>query len=182
MTAAAVISLPMVAPGLVRAVLAQYRLPVAGVHGPIHWLRVAENGAALAAATPGADAALVEAFALLHDARRLTEGEDDAHGDRAAAFCRDLARKGLLRIGSARLQILAEACAGHERGRISTDPTVGVCWDSDRLELSRLGIRPDPALLSTSAAQAPAMQSEAWTRGRGGSFNRKLGIRWGVVR
>ncbi|MBW6397490.1 hypothetical protein KPL78_06510 [Roseomonas sp. HJA6] len=174
-------SLPLFTPALVRAVLREYRLPPGGVHGPGHWLRVAENGAALAALTPGADAALIEVFALLHDARRLSEGDDGQHGERAAAFCKDLSRRGLLRIGSARLALLMEACAGHEKGGVSADPTIACMWDADRLELARLNVRPHPALLSTEAAKAPPMLAAAWERGRGGALNREIATRWGVL-
>jgi hypothetical protein len=35
------------------------------------------------------------------------------------------------------------------------DPLVGVCWDADRLDLWRVGIKPDPRDLSTEAAKRP---------------------------
>ena len=34
-------------------------------------------------------------------------------------------------------------------------PTVGTCWDADRLHLPRVSIVPDPALLSTQTALEP---------------------------
>ena len=37
-------------------------------------------------------------------------------------------------------------------GLVSEDPTVGACWDADRLDLPRVGIQPDPALFSTARA------------------------------
>ena len=40
----------------------------------------------------------------------------------------------------------------HTDGTISDDPTIGCCWDADRLDLPRVGMQPDPALLSTEAA------------------------------
>ncbi|MCA9790206.1 MAG: hypothetical protein KC910_00365 [Candidatus Eremiobacteraeota bacterium] len=33
------------------------------------------------------------------------------------------------------------------------DPTIATCWDSDRLDLDRVGVDPDPAFLSTAAAR-----------------------------
>jgi hypothetical protein len=36
-------------PGLIAAILAQYRLPPFGIHGVTHWGRVLENGRRLAA-------------------------------------------------------------------------------------------------------------------------------------
>lgn len=58
------------------------------IHGVDHWRRVAENGAALAAETPGADAEVVAAFAALHDSQRLSDGRDPQHGERAAHLAR----------------------------------------------------------------------------------------------
>ena len=34
-------------------------------------------------------------------------------------------------------------------------PTVGTCWDADRLHLPRVSITPDPVLLSTQTALGP---------------------------
>lgn len=151
---------------LVGEVLAGYRLDLQGIHGPAHWLRVRANGLALAARMPGADAAVVELFALLHDGRRVHDGRDLGHGERAAAAAEALARDGLLALAPDRLRRLAEACAGHEHGRVSADPTIGCCWDADRLELSRLDRRPIPRLLSTPAALDPTLQADAWRRGQ----------------
>ena len=49
--------------------------------------------------------------------------------------------------------LLGFACEEHTNGGVGRDPTVGVCWDADRLNLRRVGIRPDPRLLSTGAAR-----------------------------
>jgi uncharacterized protein len=147
-----------VSPCLVREVMASYRLDdPGGVHGTGHCMRVSANGLALAARTPGADAGLMELFALPHDSRRLDDDRDQGHGERAADYVRALERDGLIRLGAERLDLLAEACAGHEHGRVSTDPTVGCCWDAHRLELSRLHRRPIDRLPSTTAARDPAL-------------------------
>lgn len=165
---------------LVREVLAGYWLDLGGIHGPAHWLRVRANGLALAARTPGADAGVVELFALLHDSRRQTEDHDFGHGERAAAYAQQLARDGLLRLDPGRLDTLATACAGHEHGGTSADPTIGCCWDADRLELSRLYRRPIARLLSTEAARDPGLQGEAWRRGVGELLDIEGATAWGV--
>jgi uncharacterized protein len=41
----------------------------------------------------------------------------------------------------------------HNGGKPTTDPTIGVCFDADRLDLLRVGILPNPKLLSTEAAR-----------------------------
>ncbi|CAH0193379.1 hypothetical protein [Roseomonas sp. CECT 9278] len=110
-----------VLPWLVEHVLSDYALDLNGIHGPAHWLRVRENGLALAAMTPDADAAVVELLALLHDCRRWDEGRDIGHGERAAKHARQLARDGLLRLDAAQLGLLIEACTGHEHRGTSAD-------------------------------------------------------------
>ncbi len=170
----------LVTPALLHRVMAQYRLTRTGIHGPAHWLRVLANGRALAALTPGANPALVELFALLHDSRRQDEDLDLGHGERAAAFAQTLADEGLLTLPAADLTLLATACAGHEHGQTSPNPSIGCCWDADRLELSRLNRRPKPALLSTQAALLPELQAEAWARGIQGQIPSTLAAHWAL--
>jgi hypothetical protein len=61
----------------------------------------------------------------------------------------------LPRITDTQIDTLVYACNEHTFGGISSDPTVAVCWDADRLNLWRVGIRPDPLLLSTAVAKSP---------------------------
>jgi uncharacterized protein len=118
-------------------------------HGVEHWQRVAVRGAALAAQTPGADPDVVAAFAALHDSQRQNEFADPRHGLRAAMVLIGI-DLGLTREQRVKLVV---ALVGHDEGRTSDDPTIGVCWDADRLDLPRVGIIPDPDLLSTDAAR-----------------------------
>jgi uncharacterized protein len=166
---------------IVEQVIGGYGLPHDGIHGPQHWLRVLENGLHLAALTPGADPAVIECFALLHDSRRIDEDFDEAHGQRAANLARDLANKGLLKIEPARLERLIHACAFHDKGTTSSDPTIGCCWDADRLELSRLGIRPLSRFLSTKAALDAAVQKLAWKRGCDWARIPDLAQHWAIL-
>jgi uncharacterized protein len=128
------------------------------LHGPDHWRRVAENGAKLAAETPGADPWVVAIFAAIHDTQRLTDRYDPDHGPRAAMLARRLHEAGELEATEGQLELLVKACAGHTRGRTTGDPTVGCCWDADRLDLPRCGIEPDPRLLSTEAGKRLARE------------------------
>jgi uncharacterized protein len=43
------------------------------------------------------------------------------------------------------MEKLVLACKSQTDGTISTDPTLGVCFDADRLDFGRVGIEPDPA-------------------------------------
>lgn len=171
---------PVVAPWLVAKVLSDYALDLRGIHGPAHWLRVRGNGLALAAMTPGADAVVVELFALMHDCRRQDEERDLGHGERAAVHARRLAAEGALGLDPARLDLLTEACARHERGQVSADPTIGCCWDADRPELSRLWRRPRASLLSTRAALDAEVQRAAWAGGTEGAIDPAAAAGWGL--
>lgn len=151
--------------GILGAALRGYRLERDGIHGPGHWLRVMQNGRELAARTPGADPLVIDLFALLHDCRREHDGQDRGHGERAATYGAELAAAGALPLETPRLRLLLLACLRHEAGDVSGDPTVGCCWDADRLELARLRRPPIARLLSTAAARDPAMQAAAWLRG-----------------
>jgi len=143
----------------------QYTLSPTGIHGPAHWQRVRENGLRLAAVT-GANVQVVEFFAYLHDACRQSDGHDRDHGPRAAALVRIL-QGTLLQLHKHELELLSYACAYHTRGLTEADVTVQTCWDADRLDLGRVGIRPDPARLCTPAARDPTIIEWGWQRSRG---------------
>ena len=121
-------------------------------HGEAHWRCVVTTGLELGARTQGVDQALVFCFGLLHDTRRENEAYDPGHGARAAAFADELRSEGVLGLDGSRFASLIEALRLHSDGQVSTDPTIGTCWDADRLHLPRVSIEPDPRLLSTTAA------------------------------
>ena len=49
------------------------------------------------------------------------------------------------------LHLLRRACATHTHGITSDDPTIGVCWDADRLDISRFGYSIDVKRISNSS-------------------------------
>lgn len=126
-------------------------------HGPSHWDKVERNVIKLAKLVPQSDVVVGRLFAILHDSCReinnRDEGDDPKHGMRAAEFAKKLWDDKELPISEAQLQLLVEACHDHNQGTISDNPTVGICWDADRLDLPRVGIVPDPKFLSTTAAK-----------------------------
>ena len=144
---------------LVEAVAAQAPLRGGWLHGERHWQTVATIGEVLCRETPGADPAVALLFGLLHDCRRFDDGGDPGHGRRAAAYALGLHGR-YFTLAQPRLERLLTALAYHVDGQVSEDPTVGVCWDADRLHLWRLGVEPDPDLLSTAAGRARI----AWAR------------------
>ena len=124
-------------------------------HGEDHWRQVASIGLDLAARTPGCDPIVVVLFALLHDAQRIGDDPDPPHGARGAALARslDLGRFGFSR---EQLALMEAACRDHTGGGLSDDPTIGTCWDADRLTLWRVGIEPAARYMSTAAGREAA--------------------------
>ena len=122
------------------------------IHGELHWRTVGANGLWLAEPLDGADTHVIFLFALLHDSMRESDGHDPQHGPRAAALAGELHVERLLGTTPAQLETLRYACHEHTNGLVSVDPTVGACWDADRLDLPRVGVWPDPTLLSTARA------------------------------
>ncbi len=121
-----------------------------------------ENGLRLAELT-GADVAVVQLFAVFHDARRVNEGHDPGHGTRGALLARQL-RGELFQLDDHAFALLDYACRYHTDGRTDGDVTVQTCWDADRLDLGRVGMRPHPQYLCTEAAKDPALIN--WADGR----------------
>jgi uncharacterized protein len=152
-------------PELLLAIRQQFALDWHGVHGIRHWKRVRENGLRLAHAT-SANPAVVELFAYLHDSRRLDEWEDEGHGARAAEFLVTLQGR-FFHLADEELDLLAYACRHHSDGLMDGDVTVRTCWDADRLDLGRVGIRPNPRYLCTDAARRPEVLAWAYRRSVG---------------
>jgi uncharacterized protein len=146
---------------LVHQILEDYALPWHGTHGVGPWARVLENGLRLAETT-GAKVEVVQLFALFHDSRRVNEGVDDGHGERGAELAAEL--RHLFKLSDDDFALLYEACAAHTDGLTEADVTIQVCWDSDRLDLGRVGIMPEPKKLCTPAAKASEMLK--WADGR----------------
>jgi uncharacterized protein len=122
-----------------------------GPHGQWHWEKVDYNAIALCKKVPEADLAVCRLFAILHDSQRTNDDDDQDHGERAANYI--LSIEPTLNLNQTQINKLVEACRHHNKGLISNDPTIGVCWDADRLDLTRVNIIPDRELLSTQDAK-----------------------------
>lgn len=153
----------MITRELIGTLRERFVLDWAGIHGAPHWARVRANGLRLASFT-GARTRVVEAFAFVHDACRIDDGMDPEHGPRAAQFARKLVRRKTLPLLPDELALLVRACEGHSSGITQGDITVCTCWDADRLDLGRIGVRPDPKYLCTAAARQPAIIDWAYQR------------------
>jgi len=167
----------VLSPGLVGFLRRRFRLDWRGIHGAGHWIRVRANGLRLAQ-TSGADSTVVELFAVLHDACRESDGLDVGHGARSAELVLEVCDD-LLGVGREQAGLLAYACRYHSDGGTEADLTVQTCWDADRLDLGRAGIRPHPRYLCTAAARRADLIDWAYARsvGQPGARPHKAPIR-----
>lgn len=149
----------------------EYRLSHNGQYGIDHWLRVLINGR-LIAETNGADIQIVEHFALLHDVMRVSEDFDPGHGERAGDFAFGLWGT-WIKLSEWQVLKLRKICRAHSAGYISEDVTAQTCWDADRLDIGRLGIKPNPKYLATNISRQPDFLASAYTRSTK-SFSRFL--------
>jgi len=100
----------------------------------------------------GADLLVVELIAFLHDSKRLNEDKDPEHGIRAAGFAVQM-NGHYFQLESLQLNFLCHAMTHHSNGSVDSDATVQTCWDADRLDLGRVGIKPTATYLSPVASQ-----------------------------
>lgn len=125
------------------------------IHGPDHWRRVKRNGE-IVAKHSGAKLIVVQLFALFHDSCRENDGYDPDHGKRGAELASQL-RGEQFDIADDEFDMLYYACEWHTHEKHHTDPTIGTCWDADRLDLGRVGTVPDAEYMSTDAGKRAAM-------------------------
>lgn len=142
-------------PQLKERLISEFQLGTFTAHDQDHWQRVESYGLYLAAET-GADIEVVRLFAWIHDSQRENESYDPEHGPRAAAWARRNCGD-RFHLTPEQLELLDLACRDHELGLTSDNVTIGVCWDSDRLDLDRVGKTPDPKYLSTEPGRKLAL-------------------------
>jgi uncharacterized protein len=140
----------------------KFRIDWDGLHGGKHMGRVLENGLRVADLS-GANSEIVSLFAYFHDAKRFNNAVDPEHGKRGAEFAKTL-RGSLVTLKDSDFELLLYACERHTDGLTEADVTVQACWDADRLDLGRIGLRPNPDFLCTTAAKGPEIIEWAYRR------------------
>jgi len=121
------------------------------VHGPEHWTRVERNGLYISEQN-GADEDIIKLFALFHDSMRFNDDRDSEHGLRGAEYAKSLLNREY-ELAEDKFELLYYACQYHCKHRSTEDKTIGTCWDADRLDLRRVGIRPIEKYLYSDAAK-----------------------------
>ncbi len=168
----------VIRPEFVKLILDQFPIEVEGIHGILHWARVLHNGRHICKYT-SARQDVVEYFALLHDSRRFSNGGDYLHGPRAARFAASI-REEWISLDDEGFRLLQQAVHGHTRGGCGADISVQACWDSDRLDLGRVGIQPIPRRLCTPPAREEATIRMATERAARGWVAEDILAEWGV--
>ena len=128
----------------------RYQLNWFGTHGVIHWSRVYDNGIRLSE-QEGVNKKVVQLFSVFHDSGRRNENWDENHGNRGAQ--RALVLRDFYELDDDEFSLLIKACALHTTARNHKNPTIQACFDADRLDLGRVGNKPDPQYLCTPLAK-----------------------------
>lgn len=126
-------------------------------HGLSHWERVERNGIILSGQIEDGTFRLredvnikvVRLFAYLHDKCREKDGADLEHGERAANMLHTIRGTLLKYLDDEEFVLLEQACRLHTTTHKTGNPTIDVCFDADRLDLNRVGIKPSPERMAT---------------------------------
>ena len=116
-------------------------------HGVEHWDRVARFGKMLYQI--GVDMDVVTAFAYLHDSERKDNCEDINHGKRASKLIDTIRASLLIELNDKQIMKLKQACELHTTKHKTGDATIDACFDADRMDLLRVGIKPSPDRMAT---------------------------------
>lgn len=164
---------------LISTIIEQYTLSLKGIHGISHWARVLENGEKLAKLN-NANLQVVQLFAVFHDAKRINDGNDPGHGRRGAEFAATLQGQ-FFTLSDEDFELLHIACSYHTDGLTDGEITVRTCWDSDRLDLGRIGMKPNPRYLCTDTAKNPQMINWANERSSKRVIPNFVYNKWGII-
>lgn len=120
-------------------------------HGLPHWRRVERNGLRLAKGDEEVNKRVVRLFAYLHDHKRNDNGYDIEHGQRSADALKKIRDTLLKDLTDEEFDQLYTACALHTKVQSVDDSTVNICFDADRIDLTRCGIIPEADRMASEA-------------------------------
>lgn len=148
---------------LISIIRKEFKIDYSGIHGISHWKRVYENAQKLANHYD-VESDVFELFALLHDSKRENETIDKHHGKRAAEFVKELLYMGEFTLKDIDTERLIYACANHtysdKSNPLFNDLIVQICFDSDRLDIDRVGYEVDTKYLATEYAKSIVMGNQ----------------------
>jgi uncharacterized protein len=133
-----------------------FKIDFYGDHGIEHWQRVYLN-TQLLSKYYGVQSKVFELFSILHDSKRENEYRDINHGKRASEFVKVLIEKKMIILNDVDQQRLIYACKNHtksdKKDKLYKDLIIQICFDSDRMDIGRVGIIPNEKYLSTDYAK-----------------------------
>ena len=142
---------------LIEKIKKDFKIDYHGDHGINHWQRVYANTQTLSKYY-NMESEVFELFALLHDSKRENETIDKHHGLRASLFVKALMEEGVITLSSSDADRLIYACANHthsdKKHPLFYDRVVQICFDSDRLDIGRVGYDIDTSYLATDYAKS----------------------------
>ncbi len=142
---------------LIEKIKKEFKIDYYGTHGISHWRRVYEN-TQLLSNYYRIESEVFELFALLHDSKRTNELEDKHHGKRASLFAQKLLDEGVISLSGENAKRLIYACANHtysdKSNILFNDIVVQICFDSDRLDIGRVGYDVDRSYLAMDFAKS----------------------------
>lgn len=148
-------------PSISDTVIQNFKLDIDGDHGKYHWNRVYLNALMLSKHYSLDNDHFFALFALFHDSCRDNEFWDEKHGKHGGDYAKTFHNRGVF-LTNNELDKLYFACANHTVSDLShpfsKDIMVQICWDSDRLDLGRIGIQPDAKYLFTDYAKKLAIE------------------------
>ena len=148
---------------LIEQIKYDFKIDYYGDHGINHWRRVYANTQKLSEHY-NIESEVFELFALLHDSKRHDEFEDKHHGVRAAGYVQKLSRDGAITLDAKDTKRLIYACTNHttsdKNDPLYNDLIVQICFDSDRLDIGRVGYVVDPNYLATDYAKSLALNTK----------------------
>lgn len=152
--------------GLLKFSRSYFSLDWFGFHGAGHWSRVYNNGRFICSHVPEADPLVVELFAWTHDLARVDENVDYVHGKNAADLIMKELQGRFFDLNKEQLRNLLTAVIHHSEDITNAPITIQCCWDSDRLDIGRVGIIPHADYLCTEIAKKQETIDMAYDRSK----------------
>lgn len=142
---------------LIEIIKKEFKIDYYGDHGINHWRRVYANTQKLSNHYE-VESEVFELFALLHDSKRQDEFHDKHHGKRAAQFAQRILNENVISLNDEDTKRLLYACTNHtysdKKDPLFNDRVVQICFDSDRLDIGRVGYVVDADFLATEYAKS----------------------------
>lgn len=126
-------------------------------HGITHWQHVEAFGLLMQEKCPAADKEVIRWFAYLHDSMRGNDEYNTEHGLAAAKFINKIRKTFLKDLSDNQIKLLKLACKYHTVRRKTDNLTVNICFDADRLDLPRVGIKPEVRRMASEVGRELAL-------------------------